>query len=194
MGASAGPEAERLYLPGIFLKANLFWNGERKNNQQRGDNNGKLAVGVPGSADCAVCFMSQGSYHCNRGEKTDRQTGVNASRAWPQRRCSDVEEEKPSRLQATSVHSRHFRTRMCKTGPHERPHSHTGKAEYGSHVVHFALIGDGLGFFFSKRLSALKKNNSRAQSSSSSEHCSSSGEAVGPHQGSYAYSDPAGLR
>lgn len=54
-------------VPGIFLKANLFWNGERKNNQHRRDNNGKLAVSVPVSADCAVCFMSQGSYHCNSG-------------------------------------------------------------------------------------------------------------------------------
>lgn len=44
----------RVPVPGIFLKANLFGNGEGKNNQHRGDNNGKFAVSVPVSADCAV--------------------------------------------------------------------------------------------------------------------------------------------
>lgn len=116
-------------VPGIFLKANLFWNGERKNNQHRSDNNGKLAVSVPVSADCAVCFMSQGSYHCNsRGGKTDTKRelttaglGQSADEAFVHQLDEAATWRKTtSHLQATFPHSQHSRTRMCKVRSHER--------------------------------------------------------------------------
>lgn len=71
----------RVSVPGIFLKANLFGNGERKNNQHRGDNNGKFAVSVPVGADCAVCFMSQGGNHCNRRREQTKTESATPGRA-----------------------------------------------------------------------------------------------------------------
>lgn len=56
----------RYVIPGIFLKANLFGDGERENNKDCSDSNGKLAVGVPVGTDCTFCVVSHSSYHCNR--------------------------------------------------------------------------------------------------------------------------------
>lgn len=43
-----------MFVPGILLKADLFGYGERKNNQDCSDNDGKFAVHVPMAADCAL--------------------------------------------------------------------------------------------------------------------------------------------
>lgn len=58
-----------MFVPGILLKANLFGDRERKNNQDRSNNDGKFAVSVPVAADCTICFMSHCSYHCNEKQK-----------------------------------------------------------------------------------------------------------------------------
>lgn len=58
-----------LFVPGILLKANLFGDGERKNNQDGSDYDGKFAVSVPVAADRTVCFMSHRSHHCNNEQE-----------------------------------------------------------------------------------------------------------------------------
>lgn len=118
----------RVSVPGIFLKANLFGNGERKNYQHRGDNNGKFAVSVPVSADCAVRFMSQGSNHCNRRRKQTKTELTTPGRA-PINTCVRwftglvaKWTETTSRLQAAFLHSQQFRRWKCRFGSHERHH------------------------------------------------------------------------
>lgn len=54
---------KKVFVPGVFLKANLFGDGERKNDQDSSDNDGKLAVDVPGDTDCTICLVSYGFYH-----------------------------------------------------------------------------------------------------------------------------------
>lgn len=58
----------RISVPGIFLKANLFGDGQRENNQDSSDNDGKFAVSVP-EATGAVCVMSHCCYHCKKKNK-----------------------------------------------------------------------------------------------------------------------------
>lgn len=58
-----------LFVPGILLKANLFRDGERKNNQDSGDNDCEFAVSVPGGAGCTICFMNYSIYHWNSKHK-----------------------------------------------------------------------------------------------------------------------------
>lgn len=43
-----------MFVPGILLKADLFGYGERKNDQDCSDDDGKFAVRVPVAADCAL--------------------------------------------------------------------------------------------------------------------------------------------
>lgn len=75
-----GVNGRRASVPGIFLKANLFWNGEGQDDQHGGGGDAKFAVGVPVSADCAVCFMSQGGYHCNRSNKQKKEKRTDTKR------------------------------------------------------------------------------------------------------------------
>lgn len=53
----------RMCVPGIFLKANLFGDWERKDDQDSSDHDGKLAVDVPGDTDCTICLVGDGFYH-----------------------------------------------------------------------------------------------------------------------------------
>lgn len=56
-------------VPGIFLKPNLLGNGERKDNQERRDGDGELAVSVPVSGGCNTWVMGHCCDHCNRNTK-----------------------------------------------------------------------------------------------------------------------------
>lgn len=60
------------FVPGIFLKADLFGDGERKNNKDCSNNDGKFAVGVPVAADRSIRFMSHCSYHYNNKNRSYR--------------------------------------------------------------------------------------------------------------------------
>lgn len=62
-----------MFVPGIFLKANLFGDGEGKNDQHRSYNDGKFAVSVPVATDCPFCFMSNCSYHCDRKQEVQKE-------------------------------------------------------------------------------------------------------------------------
>lgn len=67
-----GNTPSKSFVPGILLKANLFGDGQRKNNQDCSNNDGKFAVGVPVATDCAIGFMSRCSNHCNKKQELQK--------------------------------------------------------------------------------------------------------------------------
>lgn len=58
-------------VPGIFLKANLFGDGQRQNNQDCGNNDGKFAVSVPFATANIILVYTPYSYHCNTKRITE---------------------------------------------------------------------------------------------------------------------------
>lgn len=56
-------------VPGILLKTNLFGDGERKNNQDRSNSDGKFAVSVPVGSGWTIRIMSHCCYHCNKDQE-----------------------------------------------------------------------------------------------------------------------------
>ncbi|CAG5855260.1 unnamed protein product [Menidia menidia] len=56
-------------VPGIFLKADLFGNGERKDDQHGSNNDGKLSVCVPKTTSGTIWIMVDCSDHCDREQR-----------------------------------------------------------------------------------------------------------------------------